>query len=530
MKRMLLYLVLSLFSFCLFCSLNPSVSGGSGTDIPDALILGIIIDDNNNTAANTQVTLIPADYNPVTDDPIPDSLIDTTDSFGRYQFVFSDTRLYNLEAIHLETGKQALVKGLAIDDPNPYGSMCDTIYIKQAGRLQKSGAIKAYVPDTVDTAGTYLFLKGTTINYPLSQAQPDNDGNLQLTLALIPEATFPTIYFSRQDNTIPPIALTDTFTVNAGGVVGIDASIFWAHYTTDNSSLPVNEIRDLHIDTDGSIWFATYGGGIANLSGTKWTIYNNGNRTLPNDNVLRIVKQNDGSLWFATLGGIAIYHEGGQWTSYTMGNSGIPSNLISDIAEDNKGNKWIGTYDVGLVKFDGTSWSKDPRIDTLLPSNLITSVLVDNPDTVWCTSIRKVCKHASKFYHTFTVDASILLSGDLYCMNIDLLGNKWFGRQGGVSRLNQKNTLKPWTHFGITNSTIFKDSVLTIERDNEGIMWFGTTSGLTKYDSMQWYDYTGDRYNLLMNKGIQCVGFDSNGETWIGTSQHGVIIFGPNIK
>lgn len=64
-----------------------------------------------------------------------------------------------------------------------------------------------------------------------------------------------------------------------------------------------------------------------------------------------------------------------------------------------------------------------------------------------------------------------------------------------------------------------QNSVLSIARDHHGFLWFGTESGLNKYDGYRFSVYLpveGDPYSLS-NSWINALLVDRNGDLWVGT-------------
>ena len=105
---------------------------------------------------------------------------------------------------------------------------------------------------------------------------------------------------------------------------------------------------------------------------------------------------------------------------------------------------------------------------------------------------------------------------------IDNVGNKWVGFNGGVPSAvaiaKYDNSSSTWTYWnkasmGITTTTI-SNSVKAIAQDNSGNIWIGTTSGLIKYDGLNFTVYT--TVNGLPNNYIYSLEY-SNNMLYIGT-------------
>ena len=63
------------------------------------------------------------------------------------------------------------------------------------------------------------------------------------------------------------------------------------------------------------------------------------------------------------------------------------------------------------------------------------------------------------------------------------------------------------------------DNVRAIEQDDQGYMWFGTRSGLTRYDGINFKSFTYDPYQPdgLSGNDVSGLHKDKNGNLWIGT-------------
>jgi hypothetical protein len=515
--QILLYTVIMCTALHISCSLDPFA--GSGTEEGN-VVSGVIIDTSGNTVSQAIVTLIPYNYNPVTDDPIPNSFKGTTNQYGEYLITVSGTGTFNIQAVHNSQGTRLLVTGVTVQ--------ADTTVVPTA-TLKDPGFIKLFLPDTIDTANGYVFVEGTTLLKSLSHVTPLPDGGYSLVLDQVPAALISGFQYDKPDDPDAPLRISDTLTVPSNDTTAAEAFVFWANYTKENTPLPGNAVNDIS-NSPTTFVFAT-SGGIAELPPSKyWIIHTADDMGVTSDNILSVCYIQYGIMWIATSGGAAEL-DGSTWISYTTANSGIPTDLITDVAIDGigYGNVWLGTRDKGLLKFDGNrAWTAYDTSNSDIPSNGVLSVLVDRGDTVWCTTQNGVFKLKDSYSKALTPLNSGIPSGDIYCMAIDNNRDKWFGYHGGVARYSEGNNI--WTQYTSVHSVIISDSVLTIAEDEDGSMLFGTPGGMTRFDGTQWIDYTGSKYQMLANKGVRSIVVDNSGDKWIGTANNGVIIFGPTVK
>lgn len=509
MNNKLFTLFLPAILLFLQCSVDP-IAGGS--DNPDFNVIGRIIDTLGNPEPNTQVYLVPVSYNPVTDQPVPDSLTDTTDASGLFHFVLPKKGVFNIEAVHLTQRKRLLITNVDLQ--------FDSTIVAPA-ILQNSGSVKIFLPDTVDTAKGYVYIEGTTLYKDLSYTFLDSLNGIYTFLDSIPAAYLPPVYFGNIDDPAISILLIDSLASSPGDTAIIDLLNEWIQFTSNNTGLPYNLVNDIIINNN-SFWFAT-NAGIARVQNDSWTVFTTRNSNLPSDTIFDITVPQSNTLWAATTGGIA-YYNNVQWESYTTGNSGIPSDHITCIHEDSNQDKWFGTIDVGLVRFDGNTWTVFDTGNTIIPSNTISSFALDINDTVWCLTPKGVWK----FKHSYAFIISQSDSLENFSIAIDRNRHKWIGHFGRVDRYDKGFTII--AVYNTTHSPLLSDSVLTIAEDNDGNMWFGTSEGLTMYDGSEWHDFTGKRYTMLEGKGVRAIAFDNKDNKWIGTTNNGVIGFGPTIE
>jgi len=99
---------------------------------------------------------------------------------------------------------------------------------------------------------------------------------------------------------------------------------------------------------------------------------------------------------------------------------------------------------------------------------------------------------------------------------IDLDNNKWFCTNRGVSKFDGIN----WTNYTSENTTNLGNAlniVTSIAIDNQNIKWFGTWYGLIKFDDINWTIY--DTVSGLVNNNINGIAIDKQDNKWIATKK-----------
>jgi len=80
-----------------------------------------------------------------------------------------------------------------------------------------------------------------------------------------------------------------------------------------------------------------------------------------------------------------------------------------------------------------------------------------------------------------------------------------------------------------TEEGLSQNEVTSIIQDNEGFMWFGTRSGLNRYDGYEFlvFDQIPGDSSSLVNTSIERMYKDSKGIIWIGTKSNGISRYNP---
>ncbi|MBX3279467.1 MAG: hypothetical protein KF868_15800 [Acidobacteria bacterium] len=138
-------------------------------------------------------------------------------------------------------------------------------------------------------------------------------------------------------------------------------------------------VVDIKADRNGSVWVAS-NQGVFKLDGDKRLAHYTTRDGLPSDDVKVIHEDRSGALWFGTYGGLARFNGDG-FVSYTV-TEGLAGNRVRAIHEDADGVLWIGAYDDGLSRFaDGKFFNY--RIEHGLYNNGVFRILEDARGYFW---------------------------------------------------------------------------------------------------------------------------------------------------
>ncbi len=107
------------------------------------------------------------------------------------------------------------------------------------------------------------------------------------------------------------------------------------------------------------------------------------------------------------------------------------------------------------------------------------------------------------------------------CITTDVNNNVYVGfRDIGLGKFTPSTST--WVMYDTVNSVIPSNKILSLDIDNAGNVWAGTTKGLAKYDGSNWTVYNTQNSNLI-NDSVQSL-FIVGTNIWLGTPQ-GVSVF-----
>jgi signal transduction histidine kinase/ligand-binding sensor domain-containing protein/CheY-like chemotaxis protein len=357
------------------------------------------------------------------------------------------------------------------------------------------------------------------------------------------------------------------------------------HYTTSNG-LSNNAVVRVYQDKKGFIWIGTNGGGLNKFDGYRFTIYDfqeDSSQSLSNNRISAITEDNEGNLWVGTNNGLnRLDPNTGHFQQYfhdSLKSNSLKHNRVTALLVDEENNLWIGTY-LGLQKFNYKSktftdyssemTSQDNRVD-----REVTCIVDDGKGNlwmgVWWGGLKKLNKKTGQFtdYYSNPEIADGLRSNDVLSLCIDNTGNLWIGNySGGLRKLslttgkflpvkNPENNATIWsicidqkgliwytrTGLGVINNRTGQIRLIDYSKneaegissgyhfiiycDRSGILWLGSSEGLSVYNS---FNERFAPYTRLIDQEqrfyITTFYRDSNQPyLWLGTFGNGVIRF-----
>jgi len=246
-------------------------------------------------------------------------------------------------------------------------------------------------------------------------------------------------------------------------------------------------MRKVHVVDENNILWGTHFSSLFAYDGIELT-YHNIRAPLPGFNcdtsdlgdIRDIHLEGNGTIWIASMGGTGDCTRGGIFTY--DGDIVVPKilGIFTSVTIDSKKNVWCVVFDGDLYKNNGNEWIQYTELDGL-PKNLIANVEIDKNDVVWSGVIHgdyySLMSYDGESFDEYIPENSDLLSADFNFLAIDHNNTKWIGTDAGVCRFDGET----WITFNTKNSGLCDNKVNAIAVEKNNTIWFGTDNGVSRY-------------------------------------------------
>ena len=336
---------------------------------------------------------------------------------------------------------------------------------------------------------------------------------LALALCLIAGAAHAGVWTQLGSLPIPnltAVARTDSGSVLVATLAG-DSSDVWEYDGLALEKLssryvprPIfGPIRTLASAPNGDIWVGTDRGAFRlRPDGFTHFTKEDGIGSRLNDDVQDIVVAPDGTVWAATqLGGLSRF-DGSTWTTLRNPEDGLPSNNVEGLALAPDGTLWIALHNIplgpGLARYQNGVITPGPAT----PADL-SKVMVASNGHVWAASPNSGLYEFDASGNLLAHIQSPTIADDLTSVVEGPLGDVWIGTFGaGVYRWNGGG----WERFSaVLGSGITNDTVRDLTVDGAGALWVATAGGLFRYEGSQWLGFTPNAFPAMNGAQIRAM-------------------------
>ena len=350
--------------------------------------------------------------------------------------------------------------------------------------------------------------------------------------------------------------------------------VFRANNPEISGGLQSSNIRSLFLDSKKNLWIGTRLGGLTKFHQPtgEWKTFRhdaNNHSTICNDEILTITEDSKGRLLVGTENGLSIFnYETESFISF-QANIKNPTALrgkaVLTIMEDDKGWIWLGTWAGGLylLMLPENGKIEEAQFQNFIPNDKkearhIWKVFQDNQKRYWVGSrgaglfLMQLPTDANNTltsfkwkpkFHNYIYDKSNprgICNNNLQDIYQDSNNNLWISTVNGLNQIFTKN-LPSLSFLKVTNekpelishqyifdpndqTSITNNDVSSIFEDSQGLIWFGTYSGVSQYN---WFTNQFDVHNLNFDLSktpiSQNLYIDDDGIAWVGNGEKGLL-------
>ncbi len=292
----------------------------------------------------------------------------------------------------------------------------------------------------------------------------------------------------------------------------------------NGNTLSDNNVYCMYIDSDDTLWFGTFGGGLNKFDPKTKQFqhfrYDENDPTSISHDWIRIIYEDaNGTMWIGTWGGGLNKFDKKtetfkRYTSKSDKKNTLNHNIITALFEDSDQELWIGTYGGGINIYqpetdDFRSVVHDPNNEKSLSDDHITSFYQDENRLLWICTYGGGINAYDKNTNTF--ERFLPNTEESYSLNThktlhvyrepdkDFFWITTLG--GGINKFyyKEKKFLSYTESDGLSNN-----STMGMLSDDQNTYWISTNNGLSHFDPVRetFINYTindglaSDDYNL----------------------------------
>ena len=312
--------------------------------------------------------------------------------------------------------------------------------------------------------------------------------------------------------------------------------------TTSNGNLKVpksDKVRVVMEDMQGDIWMGTNNAGLikyhTQTGQYEYFVEGKSDKNISSPRIRTLSEMPNGDIWVGTFDGLNIYHP----TSKTFAKYhykeqnpySLSNNNVRCIYANKKANiVWLGTDGGGVNIYKKLAnkfehYHREENKKNTLSENTVMAIIETADANLWIGTLGggvQVLNRTSNTYTHYPFEKN-KLHHRILALHEDKDQFVWLASWGGGVNYYNPKTQQFSTPFEedvrINQTALSNNTVVDIEEDKEGNIWFATLNGLSKYNKQQ-HKFTNYFTNDgLVNNAVNSLFFDAElNLLWIGTN------------
>lgn len=275
---------------------------------------------------------------------------------------------------------------------------------------------------------------------------------------------------------------------------------------TTEDGLPTNTVQAIQQTPDGYMWLGTPAG-LVRFDGQSFKIYDQEDLKSPSSDVISLFVDSEGTLWIGTNGGGVVEFTENRFTNLNA-SQGLASNVVWSITEDHENSIWFAT-DNGLTRYRDGSF-KVFTVENGLADNYIWSVFEDSNHDLWIGSETGLSIMHEKKFRNFSTFRG-LSSQNVFCIREDSSKRIWIATDSGLYMFKNGQFTQFTTSQGLRSNDIY-----TLLVSHDGDVWVGTSkAGIGRIRNLKYEDFSGS--DELKVNSVWSIFEDREGILWVGT-------------
>lgn len=303
--------------------------------------------------------------------------------------------------------------------------------------------------------------------------------------------------------------------------------------------------NDMQEDSQGRFWLASSQGLLSWQPGEEPRIYTheNTNGALPENRIQTLMLTESGELWLGTMSsGLVVFHPRKESFNHYLPNPTDPYSLsnkrITSLYQDQGGVVWIGTFSSGLNKLNpsGQFFDRYQYVNESFSAehHLIMDFSEDSHGRVYIATYGG----GAMLFHpeTGTLEQPDHLKqgpdgikdGRVISLTNDQQDNLWIGMQTGLSKLDPEGRhIRTYSNDPDNPYSLSDNFIINLLTDRAGRVWIAAgTSGLDLYqedlDGFINYNHDPSKETALPDNTVNTLFEDREGHLWLGTENGGM--------